>query len=175
MLSISPVRCLLLIMLLVLIPMTVRIPTASAHVVKSDGTINVFLHVDPDDSPIVGKPSRLIFEISDSEKKFSASHCDCMVYVKNGSVMVSSGKLTNNSFSVLFPETGVYTITLDGNPKDSFFFQKFSLSYDQRVDRLEGQNYKIFLTEHVFHILFFSIAIGLNFAFLVYEKIKRKS
>lgn len=120
---------------------------AQAHELKSDGSISVLLHINPDDDPVAGQPSELLFLISDKNKKFKAEECDCKATVIDNNEMVFSSSLFKGKTSYrgifapaipyTFPRKGMYTVKLVGKPKNTDGFQSFSLSYDIRIDKDE--------------------------------------
>jgi hypothetical protein len=118
--------------------------TVYAHFPKTDGTITVVLHVDPNDDPIPGEQAHLYFLFKDTDKKFQLSSCNCIVTVSEDGKEILHKQLTetrDNKASIwganipfTFPDRNVYQITLSGNsiPQDSF--QSFKLSWYFRVD-----------------------------------------
>ncbi len=122
-------------------------PTAQAHELKSDGSISALLHINPDDDPIAGQPSELLFLINDKNKKFKAEECDCKASVTDNNETVFSSSLFKGKTSYrgifapaipyTFPRKGVYTIRLVGEPKNTDGFQSFSLTYNLRIDKDE--------------------------------------
>ncbi|HEV8601622.1 MAG TPA: hypothetical protein VGQ87_03445 [Patescibacteria group bacterium] len=121
--------------------------TAEAHVLKSDGSIGVLLHVTPDDDPIVGEPAMFFFEVKDKQNKFSPQNCDCALTILKQDKQIFSTSLYSSSsgndisspmFSFTFPEKSVYSIVVTGKPKIADEFQAFSVKYDLRVSRDSG-------------------------------------
>lgn len=130
--------CLLLSILLV-------IPNAAAHELKTDGSLSVLIHINPDDDPIAGQPSELLFLTSDKEKKFNTENCNCKASVAyNDAVLFSSPLIKAGSsyrgifapaIPYTFPHKGIFTVTLTGVPKTPGTFQEFSISYDIRIEK----------------------------------------
>ncbi|TSC84920.1 MAG: hypothetical protein G01um101413_304 [Parcubacteria group bacterium Gr01-1014_13] len=111
-----------------------------AHSIEADGSVLVMLHASDDDNPIIGQPAELTFYITDSQKKFKASGCDCRLTITlNDSVIFSTttfNNVKNNAvFSYTFPQKGIYTIAFTANPLVENGFQSFKFNYDMRVDR----------------------------------------
>lgn len=51
------------------------LPTiASAHVLKTDGSIGAVVHIDPDDDPIIGKSANFFLEFKDTKNKFQLAN-----------------------------------------------------------------------------------------------------
>jgi hypothetical protein len=131
------IKSLLLASIIALVPSVVF-----AHVLKSDGDIGAIIHIDPEDSPIVGQPATFFFEFKDKTNKFTVPQCDCTVTIANRGQQVLSQPLTSSNsslnspaFQYTFPEKSLYTVVVAGSPKAGANFQSFSLSYDIRVDR----------------------------------------
>jgi hypothetical protein len=114
---------------------------ASAHIVKDDGTIEGLLHISPNDDPVAAQASTLGFSITDASGRFAATACDCRIAVKVdgkqklGRTVAPSEVLSDGAVLVnyTFPYQGVYTIVLEGKPKQADGFSAFKLTYDVRV------------------------------------------
>ena len=161
--------------------------TAFAHVLKTDNNIGVVLHIDPNDNPVANEPATLIFEIKDTQNKFSLPNCDCNLAIASNGQLISSfpvtGQGTDNTgiIKFTFPGKSVYSLTLTGQPKGNANFQKFSLEWDWRVDQTaaaagttSSAAPQSFWAEHGLHIVFFGGAIFANFFFLFRNKRKEK-
>src|SRR6266498_1495823 len=94
--------------------------TASAHVLKSDGSIGAVMHLDPEDDPVVGQQSHLHFEFKDRQKKFKPENCDCTFSVWQGEKEIfsqpllqdtSDASLNNVSVVYTFPERDIYQVS----------------------------------------------------------------
>jgi hypothetical protein len=121
---------------------------ASAHVLKTDGTIGAVMHIDPDDNPIAGQPSNFYFDIKDTQSRFKGSDCNCQLSISLNSKLLETQPLFQQASSnsapadnsealatYTFPTLGVYDVTLTGSPNDGSSFKAFSLNYEVRVDR----------------------------------------
>ncbi len=152
---------------------------ASAHVLKTDGSIGAVMHIDPDDDPIVGMPATFFFEIKDKQSKFSGGLCDCRARIEdNGKERFSTRlfqgpgaiDLNNPVFTYTFPERGIYSISISGKPQNAGAFQPFTLTYDIRVDRSSSAAANAPVnqaTNHTFHYVVFGGAfIVILFLFL---------
>lgn len=116
-----------------------------AHELKSEGKISALIHINPDDDPIAGQNSEILFLISDKDKKFQAENCNCVASViENDEVLFTSPLFKGQTsyrgifapaIPFVFPHKGVYTIILTGDPKNENLFQKFSLTYNIRIDK----------------------------------------
>lgn len=164
------------LLLLITIGLAAATPV-QAHVLKTNGSIGAVLHIDPDDSPIVGQSATLFFEFKDKEKHFTTDQCECTATIqRDGRVLATEpvtgsateSRLTSSSFSFIFPITGVYVIQLAGQPTTSGTFQTFTLSYDVRVDRqAAAPAAKPFTGSTIYHILHYGLFGGVFLVFFV--------
>lgn len=176
-----------LIILSGLLIVTVAFPNyADAHSLKTDGSIGAVMHVNPEDDPIVGEESSFYFEFKDKNKTFEPKNCECTFSVlQNGKVLISQPLfqdtadpgLSHASASYYFPDRGVYTIRVSGQPKTEQLFSPFTLDYGIRVSRTTGsqtsQNKGNWFTEHVPHLI--GGAIGLTLlGFFVFKNGRKK-
>ncbi len=123
---------------------TFYISSVFAHVLKSDGSVGVVMHIDPEDDPIVGQPASFFLEFKEKNETFKADNCNCKLSIyKDGKEIFSQPLSLDSSNSGVyqsavyftFPEKNVYTIKIAGLPKSEGNFQPFNLSYDLRVSR----------------------------------------
>jgi len=113
-------------------------PPASAHTLKTDGTISAALHFEPDDDPMSGKAVTYILFLNDTTKRFSFGNCDCTITIRKDGKTVSTNPMKLNSQNIIggsitFPEGGAYEVVLHGSPIKNAAFQPFTLKYPQRV------------------------------------------
>lgn len=117
---------------------------AFAHVLKTDGSIGVLIHLDPEDDPIAGEPATFYFEFKDKDNKFDPTHCTCTVSIAQGGIKLftapifsgsNANTITSPTFQYTFPTRGIYTLFIDGSPNNPAQFQNFHISYDIRVSR----------------------------------------
>jgi hypothetical protein len=132
---------------IVIVALSTSATNASAHVLKSDGSIGAVIHIEPDDDPIIGEDATFFFEFKDKDNKFGLSRCDCSFSIFDGNERVfsesfakasGSGDLSSPEFTYIFPKKGVYTLTVIGKPLSDQDFKNFTLEYDLRVDRETG-------------------------------------
>lgn len=129
--------------LLLLATFLLTAPPASAHVLKTDGSIGAVIHVDPEDDPIAGTPTNFYFEFKDKTGRFTPDNCNCRVSVHTSDKELYSETLTSNraltlsstAFSYTFPEKNLYIVKINGTPKTPGIFDEFELAYDIRVAR----------------------------------------
>ena len=111
---------------------------ASAHILKTDGSIAAVLHIDPDDQPASGTSTPYYLFIDDTTNRFTFAGCDCIVTVKKGSRVIVTEPLRLDTQSVpsgtvTFPEPGAYDLVVSGAPRVSGAFQPFTFDYLVRV------------------------------------------
>ena len=111
---------------------------ASAHVLKIDGHISVLLHVNPDDDPVAGQQTTYFLYFHDDTGKFALSKCTCTVTVQSQGQTIASQSVdaidasdTENSYT--FPDPAVYTMRVDGKPKQADAFQPFNVLFTVRA------------------------------------------
>jgi hypothetical protein len=104
----------------------------SAHIVAEENNIEASIHIDPGDSPIVGLPATIHFNILKGEENFDIATCECMVTISAHDKVLFGEDLHKLDFTYIFPEKNMYTLMMHGKTKDK---QSFMLSYDIRVDR----------------------------------------
>lgn len=128
----------------IILGMVFYVNSAQAHELQTDGSIGVVMHIDPDDDPIVGKPSTLSFEVTDSSKHFSPANCDCNLEIESGGKQLVNSLLQPDasnqsifSFSLpfTFAQKGSFDVTFSGHPKVSGAFSDFKVLYQVPVSR----------------------------------------
>jgi hypothetical protein len=125
------------------------ISEVSAHQIKSDGSISILQHSDPNDNPLAGTTTTLYLNFTDTENKFSASECACVVYIApyaeldsitetgdvfnfaRGDLMHSYNE--NYLFEYIFPKRDIYAIVVEGTPLEGASFTPFRIVFDLRV------------------------------------------
>ncbi len=117
---------------------------AQAHFIENDGPVLIMLHASDDDNPIIGQATSLTFYITDRQKKFQASNCDCRLTITLNEGVVFSTTTFNNVknnavFSYTFPQKGIYAVKFTAVPLVNDGFQSFQFNYDMRVDRTLDQ------------------------------------
>ena len=133
----------LLLPLFVLLLSMVFSPFASAHVLKTDGTIGAVLHVKPDDAPVAQTPITYELSFQDSKGNFSLTDCACSIAFATGGKITGTQQLdattpTLSRNTYTFPESGMYTFSITGSPKNNASFRPFHLTYSVRVGGQAG-------------------------------------
>ena len=147
-------------------------PAAFAHTVATDNSISATVHVSPNDSPVPGEVSTMLFEFKDPKKEFSVAACDCAVTILRDEKDIYTGKLGQNvsdvsavhaEFSYTFPETGDYEVRVAGLPQDGARFEPFELEFPVRVG--QTPSFAAQAKHHLAHFgaggIFGGIVIGL--------------
>ena len=117
---------------------------AHAHETKIAGSMRVLLHMEPQDSPVIGEPARLFLAFSDDKGIFDITACDCelMITSKNKTVFEESLQIGDSELygsntgtaEFTFPKRGLYTVSVKADSKDGAF-SPFALSYAVRIER----------------------------------------
>ncbi|HYE22091.1 MAG TPA: hypothetical protein VD998_00705 [Verrucomicrobiae bacterium] len=120
------------------------VSNAQAHEIKTDGLTSVLLHMEPQDSPVVGEPATLYFSFDHKNNQFTVLDCNCRVVIKNSQdeVLLDQTLTTieesfgENVYSTkyAFPARGIYFVSLTGNSKTNKF-DEINLEYGIRVER----------------------------------------
>jgi hypothetical protein len=121
-------------LILILIPCLFSLNQAIAHSLKNTGTISALMHINPNEDPVAGKESEILFLINDKDKKFQPENCDCQASVMFGTTtllnqQVSTAKTSYRgifapAIPFTFPQKGIYNIKLTGEPKNEQSFPK---------------------------------------------------
>lgn len=115
-----------------------------AHEIKSSGSLAVLLHMNPDDSPIVGEQATLIFAFTDVKGVFNVKNCECVASVKQKDNQLFSKALEgapegygSNASQIFytFPKKGIYQVVISGKHRTGPNFEPFSISYNVRIER----------------------------------------
>ena len=107
--------------LLILSFLSLIVHPVSAHTLKIDGNFGITIHIDPDDEPVAGYESKILFDIQDKTKQFNPStpgNCDCFLAIESeGKQLTSMPLISGNQFAQLrytFPQTGTYSLKVSG-------------------------------------------------------------
>lgn len=159
---------------------------ASAHVLKTDGSIGIVIHIDPEDDPIAGSPATFFFELKDKDNKFDPANCTCTVAIlKGGAILISeplfsasgANNINSPTFQYTFPERAVYTLSITGAPKTPGGFQNFNITYDIRVSRQANGTAAPAPTttqSHTAHYVLFGAAFIAIAIVFIHDKFKSK-
>jgi len=126
----------ILLGLLPLLLFTFIMPTpASAHVLIKDDShmLGAVLHVSPDDDPIAGHPSDLIFDVSDSSVPITKNNYQAQLLVNGAQVDASiSGSFVIARYT--FQSQGIFDLELLLTPQNPIN-PAWHFHYVQRVSR----------------------------------------
>ena len=142
-----------------------------AHVLETAGSIGMVLHVDPDDDPIAKVPSKMYFDFKDKAGDFDINNCTCYLKIYAQDELIHTERLIKTDTTFTFPNKNVYTIRLEGEPKTNPGFNKFSLSYDLRVDR-EVDKLVTKKNNSGFSYIFFSALLMISTVVFIFVKKK---
>lgn len=157
------------------------IPVAQAHFIVSDRDIKIVTHIVPNDDPIVGQPATFFFEISDKQRRFEASMCDCQVRIMRDGAELYSRQLFQDhqnvlgspAFTFTFPERAVYDVIVSGASSHADAFPSFLAEFQVRVDKTAGSggfNHGHGLIAHSLNDLLSLIIVGAAVAYLLIKE-----
>lgn len=117
--------------------------SVSAHETKTIGSLSVLLHMEPQDSPVVGEEAKLYFAFTDANEKFNLAQCECVFEITKGkntlnrNTLMSADALFGLNVALAnftFPNKGIYMVSLEGSARDGSF-ESFAISYGVRIER----------------------------------------
>jgi len=119
-----------------------------AHNIEIKGNIAVTFHIEPNHNPKVGKPSQAWFLLTRPGGKIvPLSECDCrLTLFLIQPKPINFGNLPLKAIAaekykgipgaeIIFNQTGLYQLKLEGKPKSGQEFQPFQISYKVTVTR----------------------------------------
>ncbi len=120
---------------------------AIAHKIEISGTVGATLHLEPNDTAKAGEPVLAWFApIEAGGKVIPLSQCDCTLQWqsrRNGAIAPPTtvplqpktveGYREIPAAEIVFPQPGLYALTLAGTPKGGRAFQPFSLTFEVAV------------------------------------------
>lgn len=131
----------LLVLALLVLPISV-----SAHEIKTAGTLNILLHMEPLDNPAANEQAQLYFSVDDTAAKFDYNNCVCKVTIQTfeGQELLSR-LVTPDDYApdwgvqvaripFVFPQIGIYKVFIQGTSTNNTF-TAFNLEYDKRIER----------------------------------------
>lgn len=120
--------------------------TLGAHEIKTSGTLNILLHMEPLDNPAANENAQLLFSVEDTAAKFKFADCACRVIVKSSDDRELLNRLVTPAddapdwgvnvarIEFVFPQIGIYKVFLQGVSTNNTFAD-FNLEYDKRIER----------------------------------------
>jgi hypothetical protein len=108
--------------------------TALAHTLEQDGIMQVNLHIEPDDRPVLGKQQNLDFIYQSTQPGFDARDCVCHVVIIQDTKTLLDKDISApaKNFSRLdyeFKKAADYQIKLSGKAKNTGQFDPFNVSF----------------------------------------------
>jgi hypothetical protein len=116
-----------------------------AHQIEVDQSVGGTLHIEPNDTPRAGKPSRVWIALTHpGGALIPLSDCECQLRVQaqdQGQVVPTSplqaiaaeGYENVPASEVTFPQVGTYTLILTGKPRTLGEFDPFTLKFEVLV------------------------------------------
>ncbi len=112
-----------------------------AHEIKYVDGLEILLHIEPQDSPIVKEKATLYFAFTDPLGEFDVHSCDCSLIVKSQGREIYTTNLnrlepnfgsTVISTDYVFLEKGVYEATIFG---ERGRLDRFQITFNIRIER----------------------------------------
>lgn len=104
----------------------------SAHVLVTEQTVGVVLHMTPDDDPIAGQETIFSLIFKDTATQFTVANCQCQLQLVRDNRLYAT--YTIEAMAVdqgqaigTFPDRGQYTLRIVGQPKTPGSFQEFTI------------------------------------------------
>lgn len=157
--------------LLSLMTIPLFVPSASAHFNVTDGTYDVEFHVEPNDMPVAGEKSTLYFTWNKVPSEFNWDECVCMLTVTKNGIPFYYSKLPRMRSEYIFPEPGMYNLTVSGKPIELGAFKDFNLSYEYRVEPGKGPPLSNALILGALVVMF--IGLSVSFIFIFKKSLKK--
>ena len=111
---------------------------ASAHVLLQDSrhTMGAVLHVSPDDDPVAGEPSSLVFDIQDQTITSKNYSFTLQIFDPAGSPQVIPTSINDTTISAayIFPAQGLYRLELRADPIEAAK-QPLTFTHNQLISR----------------------------------------
>lgn len=182
------IKILLGLALLLTVNCALLTSSVSAHILLTDGSIGAVVHISPEDDPIVGQNADFFFEFKDKTNSFNPQNCDCRYHVLLNEKKIASGNLfggdvepslDNASFSLVFPEKGIYTLLINGKPFTPGEFDEFTLKETVRIERTpespsETKIKTNFFTTHYLFLKVFGVGLVIFLVLLFIKIIKNR-
>lgn len=133
--------------------------SAQAHTVLTDKSIGVTMHIDPDDAPVAGRPSRFVLWFKDLDGLLQAATCRGTFRIeRDGQALAAPQALFTpgspslvSIHTVTFPRPAVYQVVIEGAPEGPPRFPAFRISFNVRVQG-DGVLEASLLPDPFFHV-----------------------
>ncbi|MFH7026519.1 MAG: hypothetical protein ACHBN1_14195 [Heteroscytonema crispum UTEX LB 1556] len=138
-----------------LVLLLTNIPPAFAHSVKTSADVGATLHVEPNDNPRAGEPSKTWFALTrKGGKAIPLKECNCQLAVYAKPYAQGEPPLLEPALQpitaeryqgipgteITFPKPGAYQLQLSGKPKTEGSFQPFKLKFEVIVAAGSGNS-----------------------------------
>jgi hypothetical protein len=118
--------------------------TTFAHVLESENAFGGVMHINPNDEPVVGSQSTIIFDIKSKDEDFKLSDCVCNIHIIKDKKEVALLPLqipdpkSPNTGTVIytFASPGDYSLKMTGKPHPDEE-ETFTLTYPTHVTALK--------------------------------------
>lgn len=123
----------------------IQIEPVIAHTVKTDANVGATFHIEPNHNPRAGENSQAWFALTLAGGKLiplKKCNCQLQVYRQGETTPILQPELISitaenyqdlPAADLIFPQPGIYTLVLTGNPNSDLKFQPFKLTYDVTV------------------------------------------
>jgi hypothetical protein len=134
---------------------------AKAHDVYQNGTATMVIHFEPGDESIANKPLTLFFDLSNSDKNFSITKCDCTLNITEEGKIILASKLlpakAGEEFDIqgvpfTFANAGNYSFAISAVPLADGTFTPFSIEGTEDIvpAGIQAQNNSHSHTHHAY-------------------------
>lgn len=115
---------------------TIFVSPIYAHKLDTDSGAGAVIHLDPDDSPISGRPTAISWEFAeDNDVKVTQCNCEIEIYrasdlkrsINSGLTEVLADNIAGYTYT--FPEEGEYKLILKGEAINGGEFDEFKLEF----------------------------------------------
>lgn len=115
---------------------------AFAHETTREGTVAMFVHIDPNEQPVVGVPATVFINLTNTEKSFAVKDCSCTLVIAHDDTVLMAVPLEPSDdpeafgiagVPVIFVTPGSYDLTVSGTPKVAGLFNPFTIDEDITV------------------------------------------
>jgi hypothetical protein len=153
--------------------MLTTLPFAThAHEFETDETISGFIHIEPNDTPIVGDVSTIALHLKAENTVVNATFCTCEVtFMQPNTEMTKQTLPADGTIPYTFTSAGTYTMTVSGNSTAGADFAPFTLTFPIRVVKSRFQ--ALIFNPHIFHYGGTGIAAVFVLGYIAQDQFKK--